>query len=307
MTRMIRFFPSVFMSFLILFSVFATMAAEVQSSSPEKDLIRIGYSSSFFLGVDKSDVQVALDLWTRELVKLTPLKAEPVALIFDNLTKMAEALHRQEVDFVAMPFLDYLKIRQGLNLEPVLMGTKNGRVGEEYALIVHRSAPWTEVKQLRGKKLLVQEVSGASATSLLWLDTVLLHQGLPVSTTFFHPLSLVNKPSQAILPIFFKQADVCLVPLWAYDTMVELNPQVGAETKIITRSPTLPRGALFMQKGISAQKQTVIESALKVGSTAKSKQLLTLFNSENLVRYQPKYLESIVALYKDYNSLLRKN
>ncbi len=307
MTKINRFLPSVFMSFLIIFPVFATVATEAQSFSPEKDQIRIGYSSSFFLGVDKRDVEVALDLWIRELVKLTPIKAAPVAIIFDNLEKMAEAIRDKEVDFVAMPFLDYLKIRQAVDLEPVLMGTKNGTIGEEYALIVHRSAPWTEVKQLRGEKLLVQEVSGASATSLLWLDTMLLHQGLPVSATFFYPLNLVNKPSQAILPIFFKQADACLVPLWAYDTMVELNPQVGSETKIIARSPTLPRGALFMRKGISAPKQTVIESALKVGGTAKSKQLMTLFNSENLVRFQPKYLESITALYKDYNSLLKKN
>ena len=301
------FLLSVVMRLLIIVPVWATAAAEVQGSPPDKESIRVGYSSSFFLGVDKNDVQVALDMWIRELVELNSIKTEPVAIIFDDLMKIAEALRQQEVDFVAMPFLDYLKIRQAVDMEPLMMGTKNGKVGDEYILVIHRSAPWTDVKQLSGKKLLVQEIAGASATSLLWLDTVLLHQGLPESTRFFHPLNLVNKPSQALLPVFFKQADACLVPHWAYDTIVELNPQVGAETKILARSSALPRGALFMRKGTSAQKQRLIESALNMGSTAKSKQLMTLFNSETLVRFQPNYLEPIEALYKDYNSFSKKH
>jgi ABC-type phosphate/phosphonate transport system substrate-binding protein len=305
--KMNRCLPLLLLGILTIFPGFATVVTEVQSFSPVKDQIRIGYSSSFFPGMDKRDVQTALDLWTGDLAKTGPIKAEPVAIIFDNLRKMVEAARQQEVDFVVMPFLDYLKIRQTTNLEPLLLGTKNGRIGEEYVLIVHRSAPWTEVKQLRGKKLLVQGIAGASASSLLWLDTVLLHQGLPLSTKFFHPLKKVDKPSKAVLPIFFKQADACLVPLWAYNTMVELNPQVGSETKILARSPTLPRAALFLRKGVADRKKlAVINRALKLGGSARSKQLMTLFNLDKLVRFHPKYLESIIALYEDHNSFFSK-
>jgi ABC-type phosphate/phosphonate transport system substrate-binding protein len=302
-----RFLPLLLTGILTIFPILATGATGAQSSPPGKDQVRIGYSASFFPGMDTNDVETALDLWTRDLAKTHWLKAEPVAIIFDNLREMLEAARHQEVDFVAMPFLDYLKIRQTTSLEPILLGTKDGKIGEDYVLIVRRSAPWTEVKQLGGKKLLVHEIIGAGTSSLLWLDTMLLHQKLPVSAKFFQPLKLVDKASKAVLPVFFEQADACLVPRWAYDTMVELNPQVGAETKILAQSPILPRGALFMRKGITeAKKFAVIDSALKFGGSPRSKQILNLFNLEKFVRFHPKYLKSIIALYNDYNSFLKK-
>jgi ABC-type phosphate/phosphonate transport system substrate-binding protein len=275
--------------------VLAGFAAAQQAPSA-KEQLRLGFSTNLFIGVDKRDVQVALDMWVKELGRSLSISQEPVAVVFSDLNETVESVRKQEVDFVAMSFLDYLKIRPKVDLEPILVGTKSGQVGEKYALVIHRSAPWTEVKQLRNKKLLVQESNGSSAISLLWLDNVLYQQRLPESARFFQPLRMVDKPSQAVLPIFFQQADVCLLPRWAYDTMVELNPQVGSETKILVTSPILPKGALFMRKGVSARKQAIVEDSIRMVETEKSKQLLTLFNSERFTKYQPQFLQTVIDL-----------
>ena len=47
------------------------------------------------------------------------------------------------------------------------------------------------------------------------------------------------KPSQAILPVFFKQAEAALVTRATFDTAVELNPQLGAALRTLSRSPQL--------------------------------------------------------------------
>jgi ABC-type phosphate/phosphonate transport system substrate-binding protein len=113
--------------------------------------IVIGYSSAIFVGVDRKDVQIALDMWTAELGKAAGLKQAIRATIFESLEEMVAGIRQKAVDFVGMTMLDYLKIRSQVGLEPLLTGTNRGQAGEEYALIVHKGAPWTELKQLRGK------------------------------------------------------------------------------------------------------------------------------------------------------------
>jgi ABC-type phosphate/phosphonate transport system substrate-binding protein len=147
--------------------------------------IVVGYSSAIFVGVDRKDVQIALDMWTAELGKAAGLKQAIRATIFESLEEMVAGIRQKAVDFVGMTMLDYLKIRSQVGLEPLLTGTNRGQAGEEYALIVHKGAPWTELKQLRGKNLLVEKSSGACSSALLWLDTQLLQQHLPPSQGFF--------------------------------------------------------------------------------------------------------------------------
>lgn len=150
-----------------------------------RDGIIIGYSSSIFVGVDRRDVQTALDMWTEELGKAAGLKQPIRAAIFESLEDLMAGIRQKTVDFVAMTMLDYLKIRSQVGLEPILTGINRGQVGEEYALIIPKGVPWTEIKQLRGKNLLVEKSSGACNNALLWLDTQLLQQHLPPQPGLF--------------------------------------------------------------------------------------------------------------------------
>jgi phosphonate transport system substrate-binding protein len=159
---------------------------------------------------------------------------------------------------------------------------------------------------LRGKKLLVQDSAGTASNSFLWLDTLLLRQKLPIVARFFHTVKRVDKSSQAVLPVFFRQTDACLVPRWAFDTMVELNPQVGNDLKIFIVSPMLARGAFFMRKNLPPQKRVLVDVALKLQNSTRIRQFMTLFHSENLVAYQPSYLEPTLALYEEFTALSKR-
>jgi len=188
----------------------------------------------------------------------------------------------------------------------VLIGTNRGRVGEEYALIVHKGAPWNDLQQLRGKNLLVEKSSGACNIALLWLDTQLLRQHLPPSQSFFQSLRLVESASQAVLPVFFRQAEACLLPRWSYDTMVELNPQIKEETTMLALSPLLVRGGLFMVKGLGPEKQGLIPATQKIWQTTRAKQIMTLFHADEIVPFQPAHIQTIVNLYEEYSRLTKR-
>jgi ABC-type phosphate/phosphonate transport system substrate-binding protein len=306
MRRSNRFVSSIFLILLAVFLSCQGAVCAAQPPPPEKEQIRIGCSSNSIMNADKKDVYVALNIWGKELLQSTSIKGEPVTTIFDDLKDLVAAVRNKEVDYVAMPILDYLGIRQSVDLEPVLLGTRNGQACEEYVLVVRQQSPWTEVKQLQGKKLLVQATAGVGSISLLWLDNLLIRQGLPVSASFFAPLKMVGKPSQAVLPVFFRQADACLVLRWAYDIMKELNPQIGSETKTLAMSPALLRGGFFMRKGLTGAKLTMIDGALEVGKSTKSKQLMALFNYESFIRFQPQWMQSTLSLYNDSIAFLQK-
>jgi ABC-type phosphate/phosphonate transport system substrate-binding protein len=282
------------------------IGGQVKESSHHKDVIRVGYSPEFFSGVDKKDVLIALDMWVKELVKIKNLNMKHETKIFDSFDEILQVIKEQGVDYVALSFLDYLKMKEKVHIEPVVLGTNNGKVGEEYVLIIHKNAPWADLRQLRGKKFLVQANFGAGSTSLFWLDTLLLKQHLSPSQNFFQSVKRVDKSSQAILPVLFRQADVCLVPRWAYDTMVELNPQVGQETTILAQSPALVRGALFIQKNIAPHKRILIDTFLQTARLPRAKQLMTLFQSEDLVPFHPSHLHTITALYAEHAALAKK-
>jgi ABC-type phosphate/phosphonate transport system substrate-binding protein len=270
-----------------------------------RDKIIIGYSFSLFVGVDMKDVQAALDVWINELAKVGEFKQPIETRIYDNLEYMVESIRQRTVDFVAMNMVDYLRIRNKVEIEPALIATNRGKVGEEYALIIHKGVPWTELKQLRGKNLLVEKSSGACSSALMWLDTLLLQQHLSPSQGFFQSVKLVEKGSQAVLPVFFRQAEACLMPRWSYDTMVELNPQIKEQTTILILSPLLAQGGLFIVKGIPPRKREVILSTQKVWQTVRAKQLMTLWHTEGVVPFQPAYIQTMVHLYNEYSRLTK--
>ncbi|WP_320045273.1 hypothetical protein [uncultured Desulfobacter sp.] len=69
--------------------------------------------------------------------------------------------------------------------------------------------------------------------SCTWLRSLMVEKGLGQADTYFSKLKWVNKINEAVLPVFFKQADACLVNLKGLDIMAELNPQIAQQVKIV--------------------------------------------------------------------------
>src|SRR6185369_7062487 len=97
---------------------------------------------------------------------------------------------------------------------------------EEYLLLVHQDSNFGNLASLRGRDLLYYD-NPVMCLSFPWLETVLASEGIPSATNFFHAEVPKLKVSSAALPVFFRTADACLVNRRAFETLVELNPQVG--------------------------------------------------------------------------------
>ncbi|MBA4374540.1 MAG: hypothetical protein C0402_16945 [Thermodesulfovibrio sp.] len=275
---------------------------ENREASPEP--LKVGFSVKFLNDVSRADAQVALELWIREISRSLGIKANPKPFIFDNSMEMTTALRNGGIDLIALSTLDYLNIRNSVPLEPALVGDKGKLAGgDEIVVVVRRDQGITDFGQLKGKKLIIHSgILGDSAH--LWLHSVLAKRNLPEKESFLGSIQEVKKASQSVLPVFFKQADAGLLARAAFETMVELNPQLGKEMTVLLNSEKLLYGLFCFRKDLGADiKKRILDNALNMRTTPTGKQIFTLFQIENVTPFNPSYLTTTLALMNEQNRL----
>lgn len=265
------------------------------------EVLRFGYSSNLFSEVSRSDAKAALAIWTQELVQLAGYRLKTEMVLFEDLPTLVAAIRDDKIDFVGLSSLDYLRIRNRTSMEPALTGRKGGRVGEEQVLLVHRDSGITSLGHLKGRKLTRMGGSSGEIASL-WIDTVLAKKGFPMAGRHFAGVKEVGKAQAAILPVFFRKADACVVNRRAWEIAVELNPQVGRELVVLANSPEFPIAVTCFRSSMSEeQKIEFIRLSLKMVSTPAGKQILTLFKIDTISRAGSINMESLATLLADHD------
>ena len=159
------------------------------------------------------------------------------------------------------------------------------------------------MSQLAGTSLIV-ETGGSGRTPLVWLECLLGQHIDSSMKSFFKEIILVDKSSQAILPVFFQKADVCVTTLSGFQTMVELNPQVGQTLDIIYSSPKLLRGMACFRSGYEEKYKNAVLPILKnLHKDPDGQQILIVMREEKLAPYQHQYLDTSRELFKLNNSI----
>jgi ABC-type phosphate/phosphonate transport system substrate-binding protein len=139
---------------------------------------------------------------------------------------------------------------------------------------------------------------------LMWLDTFLIKHGTSNSRSLFANIKGVEKISQAVIPVFFKQADACLVPRKGFETMIELNPQLGEQLTIVATSPCYILAGVFFRKDFREDiKNLILQTCLKFNTYPSGKQILTLFKAEAFVPFKSSYFDNLLELIKEYEHL----
>ena len=114
----------------------------------------------------------------------------------------------------------------------------------------------------------------------------------------------MDKASQAILPVFFRQADACIVTRRAFEVSAELNPQIAQKLKPIITSPLFADSIVLFRKGYkSDNKKIFIDTALNIKKYPKGKQIMTLFQIGGFAPFKESYLDSVITLMRESGKL----
>jgi len=274
----------------------------------ESGVLDVGYSRYLFYNVDINDARAATKVWVQGLIDKVNQSVESKTMVLNDLDSVVQGLHSRQLDLVVLLSSEYLRVKDRIRHEVALVPMAAVVIGDEveqrYVLLAHRDSGLERLDQLRGKTLILT-IGGKGNVPQMWMDVLLLSNGLSTSATFFDRIREVSKVSQAVLPVFFRQDDVCVTPLDTFDTMTELNPQLGEELEVIRTSPGFCQAVVCARKDIYEKdlERFLEEGLLSLHTEPYGQQLLTLFHVDRLVPFDPAYLESVAALVEEYSDL----
>jgi ABC-type phosphate/phosphonate transport system substrate-binding protein len=107
--------------------------------------------------------------------------------------------------------------------------------------------------------------------------------------------------SQVVLPVFFGQADACLVTRKGLDAMVELNPQLSRRLKVLLAAPKMVNVFLAFHKNYPLDlRKPVFDRMISLNSKPLTRQVLVLFQSPGYTLEDADCLNSANLLFDAY-------
>ena len=122
------------------------------------------------------------------------------------------------------PIQGYEMVEHGraLNLKPLLLATRNGRWQTRFLLLSSSSAKIQSLHDLKERTILIHR-DGCGNLVDFWLDMeIAVRTGVPRKS--FARYQTVTQAREAVLPVFFGEADACVVSETAYLAVCAQNP-----------------------------------------------------------------------------------
>jgi len=274
----------------------ASAAAEsVPERSPTAP-VRFAFSSRMFTDVNENDARAAMKAWGQTIATERGIPLEPVFQILVGPKAIAAAIRGKLIDAITLPTDEYWALRNEVPLGSIILGSKDGLITGQYVLLVRSDSGIQRLADLRGHSLVVFQ-NPLTSLAPVWLETELLQHQLGLTEQFWGRVTESAKLLRAILPVFFHQADACLVTLKGFETMSELNPQIGRQLQILAKSePVVPNLFCFRGDYLSPYREKLLQEVSRVNETPAGRQTLALFQTERLFQGDLAALDSACAL-----------
>jgi ABC-type phosphate/phosphonate transport system substrate-binding protein len=272
----------------------------IQAEQGNKLRFRIGYSVNSLPEIDIKDANAALEIWVKDIAKDMGASAE--SRIYTDIKSLIKDFQNGKLDMGVTLTSDYLNAERELNAELAFSKVRGGKTTSKHLLLVHSDSAYYDIRDLKNKKIAIlrKDESGEG-----FLNSVLLKKKLPVAKKFFMGVEEKNKPSNAILSVFFKQADACITSDTSFNTMIALNPQIGKKLRVIASSPEVLETVSFFRRDYDEKyKQRVTKLSQELQDHPRGQQILILFQVDRLVKTKKSDLDMTRIYYDNMKKLL---
>lgn len=267
---------------IVFLTATGVVLGEEQGNGRDVDVLRVGFSANMFVDVNKNDAKAALKAWAQVVASESGIPMEPEPSLLENTEAVTLAIRRNLIDAVALTTDQYWALLKEFEPSIFITTINDGRITEEYVLLVHRASGIDRIGDLRGRRLAVAQ-NPRMSLALAWIDTLLYKNGHRQAAEFFGEVTHLTKLAQVVLPVFFRKTDACLVTLQGFRTMSELNPQVGSQLKVLAISPELvPSGLWFREGYADRMRKQVLNQIDRLHTTPAGQQVLTIFHTTRL-------------------------
>ena len=243
--------------------------------------VRFAISESLVADVNINDARAAMVIWLKRMMVDLNVVIEYSPKVFDTTEEILRRARTGQVDAVALNVVEYRQIAEVLDPSQII-AEAGAAAQEQYILLAKRNNGIQHLDDLRRRRLTMLKAPKMCVAGA-WLHTLLEEAHLGPSEEFFGSVTADTKVSRVVLPVFFGQAEACLTSKRGFDTMCELNPQVGKDLIAIASSPAMVLCFYVFHKnyhGVSREKFASVYSSI-VGNAA-GRQLATLFQFDAL-------------------------
>ena len=289
---------------LLVSGMVAGFAAEAQRENSTK-IFHFGLTTRMFRGINENDGRAAIKFYIESVGRERGFVVESMAT-FDDALVVGKALRSGQLDAASMTTEEYLRINGDVASAHLFDEPDRPDPGEEYLLLIHRNNTVTNLAGLKGG-LLMEFDNLRTSLARMWLDVQLLEQGLPRTENLFGKVTLERKLSTVVLPVFFGNAQACLVTRRGFETMVELNPQVGKNLRVLAASPAFVVTVMcFGAKANREDEATIVQGLQRLHEQPRGQQLLAIFQGgTRLIEYPVSFLDRASKLRKRHDELMR--
>jgi phosphonate transport system substrate-binding protein len=234
-----------------------------------------------FKGVNESDARASVKTYSRLIAeKNRGLIPDPNPRVCAGVAELTSLLGSGTVNLISLPTQEFPELDEKLVTGPILVSVISGSVYEEYLVLVRADSGFKTLSELRGRRVLVLDSLRGSLAEC-WLEVLLGEQALGLPEEFFSRVTRPPKTALAVLPVFFRQGDACVVTRQGFSLMGELNPQVAKELLILASSPQIVPSLTCFGAGFDpALKERIIAAVTQVHATAAGKQLMAIFQCD---------------------------
>lgn len=259
-------------------------------------LLRVAFSSKMFSDVNEEDAKAAMKVWAQVLYKERGLPISSKITVVDSVGEAGRLLRTKKIEAVAVTIPEYAELRSELPTKHVVVNSYGKGFTESYVLLVHRGKGIKRVKELRGKSIIFFLNPRMSLASF-WLAKIIDNEGGCHNGRFFGRETQANKLIRVVTPVYFGQVDACVVTQRGFQTMSELNPQLGRQLEVIATSPGVVPGALFLREDISpALIKKTYALFDQIDATIAGKQAMIVFQGGKLLVEPISILEESLEL-----------
>jgi phosphonate transport system substrate-binding protein len=293
--------------FVALTSVFcvasgcaAVILAGSDANAPKSaTLLRLGVSENVVVGVNLNDAKAALAIWSEELLKTIDIRMElaPNQEWVMPSDQLLSTIRAGQVDLICLTVQEYRQVAPYIDTRRVITDNYGG---DEFVLVVRQGSGIDNLAGLRGKSLILWDSPGTSLADP-WLSVELWKEGPDSPRQVLGRITKNTKLAQVVLPVFFGQADACLVTRRGLDTMIELNPQLAQKLKVLVTSPQMEGTFFACRKDYPENlKKQILDGLVGLESSPPAKQISTMFQSPGFALRDADGLRPAITLLDAY-------
>ena len=246
--------------------------------------------------INENDARASLVVWAGILAKARDLEIQPDQIRLVRWRELEESVRAGHLDALGLTVREYSRLRPYLWPGQVLVDERDMKKAS-YQVVVHGASGISSLADLKGKSMVVWD-STKMALASEWLAALLAEGRLGTPEQLLGRISWSAKVSGgAVLPVFFRQLDACLVSAQAMETLYELNPQLRQKLRVLAVSPPLVVNLFAFHKDLpQSTRERLIATLAEAHHSAAGRQALTLFQGESLVSVPPAVMDAALEL-----------